>query len=443
MCCAAELIGALLTAPARAHVPVIYVTGPDEDWCAVINGTVGSDIVMLEPGEYLGPCDIVAEPSNQPGEQTTVQSFDPKMPAEFVGSAADYVLHASGESVVLLQLEFRDLPEHIDAVRIGDIREAWVRGGVFRDLPGRAIVQQGLTEQLLISDAEFCRVGVAVTAGCADGSCAVPSLEIQENLVVGALTGIVIEPGVWGVLRDNVLSEVDTALQLSGTPGGELVAVGGLYEARGAAIEVLQGPVTVTTNVSMGQPAIRAAGEGIASVQVVANTLVGELDLAGWGAGRDLRLVDNAVVGALPSLAEPGPGNVACDEACFTDLAGWDFYPAEGSPLRGAAAPDPGLGADWCGRVRNDAPCSGAVEAYDTPSFGALQVGFKDAFDCTLPSEPEPPGPPGPPAEPGDPDPAIVQPPQAGCSCAAPSPSPSPSLGLLLGLLVLRSRGRR
>jgi hypothetical protein len=439
MCCVAELLFALT---ARAHVPVIYVTGPDEDWCAVINGTIGSDIVMLEPGEYVGPCDIVAEPSNQPGEQTTIQSFDPKDPAEFVGSTADYVLHLSGESAILLQLEFQDLPETTDAVRIGDIREAWVRGGIFRDLPGRALVQEGLTELLLVSDAEFRRVGTAITVGCTDGSCSVPALELQENLVVDASVGIVVEPGVWGVIRDNVLSEVDTAVRLTGTPGGELELVGGLYHTRGAAIEVLQGPVTVTTNVSMGAPALRAAGEELSSIAVVANTLVGELDLAGWGPGRELSLIDNAVVGDLPALAEPGAGNVVCDEGCFVDLAGWDFYPSEGSPLRGAAAPDPALGADWCGRVRNDAPCSGAIEGYDTPSFGALAIVFKDAFDCTLPTEPEPPTPPEPPPvedDPEDPPEITPEPPPQGCGCQ----TQTPSWGWLLGLLFFRSRAPR
>ena len=43
-----------------AHVPVIYVTNPSEDWCGVIAGTLGGDIVMLEPGRYRGPCSIVA-----------------------------------------------------------------------------------------------------------------------------------------------------------------------------------------------------------------------------------------------------------------------------------------------------------------------------------------------------------------------------------------------
>src|SRR5688572_8151418 len=116
----------LATPVALGHIPVVYITRPTEDWCAVINGTIGNDIVMLEPGTYQGPCDIVAEISDVDLELTTVQSFDPADPPVFLPGAADYVLSVSGHRLILLQLEFEDLPEGVDAVRVDDIRELWI-----------------------------------------------------------------------------------------------------------------------------------------------------------------------------------------------------------------------------------------------------------------------------------------------------------------------------
>src|SRR5688572_16135139 len=97
---------ALLAAPASAHVPVIYVTTPKEDWCGVIAAALGGDIIQLAPGTYTGPCAIEGKVSDPIGESTIVQSLDPTDHAVFTAGAVDHVLALSGVRIVLLQVTF-------------------------------------------------------------------------------------------------------------------------------------------------------------------------------------------------------------------------------------------------------------------------------------------------------------------------------------------------
>jgi uncharacterized protein (TIGR03382 family) len=415
---------------ARAHVPVIYFAGPGDDWCAVINGTEGSDIVMLSGGEYTGPCVVHANVSDTPGEQTTVQSLDPLDPAVFVGSDADFVLRLEGESLLVLELLFRDLPDGIDAVRVGDIREVAVRRSWFHGLGGGGVVQEASVEGgLVVSDTEFLDVARPVTLGCA-GACAAGRLEVAESLVVGASTGVTVA-GPAGLVIDNVLVGVTEGIRIDGVPGGAVEVVGNLVEATGAAIAVVGG-VSVRSNVGMGALALGAG----AGAEVGGNTWVGELSVD------DARLVNNAVVGAM---LDSGDGNVVCDERCFVDAAGWDFFPAPASPLRGAGIVDDAVGADWCGRVRGEPPSVGAIEAFGDASFGPLAPTFKEAIDCALPLGTTDPTDPEAGSEPTV-DTGSATTPSAppgvgreGCGCGGGSASSWPWIALLA---VVRRRGR-
>jgi hypothetical protein len=425
---------ALWSALAQAHVPVIYFAGPADDWCAVINGTEGSDIVMLSGGEYTGPCEVHANVSDTPGEQTTVQSLDPLDPAVFVGSDADHVLRLRGESLLLLELMFRDLPAEVDAVRVADIREIAVRRSWLRGLAGGGVVQESDVEGgLVVSDVEFTDVARPVVLGCG-GACGAGRLEVSENLLVGAVAGVAVD-GPGGLIIDNVVVGAGDGIRVDGA----FELIGNLVQAEAAAIAVT-GSASVRSNVAIGAPAL-AAGEG---AEVGGNTWVGEVSAS------SARLVNNAILGPAPAL-EGDVGTVVCDETCFVDAPGWDFFPAPGSPLRGAGVAE-AVGADWCGRVRGDPPSVGAIEAFGEVSFGPLAPTFKEAIDCGLPlgtdgtdgtdgaletgaetlDEPR-----------GDAPPAEAGPAQ-GCGCGGPLGLSSGGLAPLMALLVARRRaGRR
>jgi hypothetical protein len=423
---------------AWAHIPILYITGPTEDWCAVINGTIGNDIVLLTGGEYVGPCAIEAALSDVATELTTVSSFDPLDPAIFVGSTADHVLSITGERLMLLEVEFRDLPAEIAAVRAGDLRELWFKRVWFRSLAGQAIAHEGVVEDLRVTETEFRDVALPMTLGV------LPSLDISDNLVVGASQALVLGAGSQGRVSDNVLISVGAGMRLG---GGALEVVGNLVQAAGPALELDSGPLHIESSVLIGAPAVSSTGPLPEDLALVGNTLVGSADLPGWGPERGLRFSGNAVLGALPELGgAEAEGNVACDASCFVDAEGWDFYPAPGSPLRGAGAA--GLGEDWCGRDRSEPPTAGALEAAAEGSFGPILPSFKEATDCTLP-EPEPPEtgdtgqPTGPSPEPpeGEAQPGPVpseDPGEAGCGCD----SRGGAWPGLWGLLALALLGR-
>ena len=214
-----------------------------------------------------------------------------------------------------MQVAFEDLPATVTAVRIGDIRDAWVRYDWFENVAGDAIVQRADVAQLFVTDTEFTGVGAAIRIGCDDGTCSTPLFDVSDNLIVGSELGITIAPGSWGTALDNVVSSTGTAIRVSGDPRGTIEIAGGLLETTGPALEVLAGPVLARANIAIGAPAVRAVGAELAGVRLVGNTFVGELDLAGWGPGRDLALVSDAILGSTPDAGGADTsGTVSCDD---------------------------------------------------------------------------------------------------------------------------------
>src|SRR5688572_15544317 len=65
-----------LSAVAWAHIPVILETGPDEDWCGAFASALQGDLVLLDPGDYTGSCELFGKPP------------DPKYPTEYSVFAA-------------------------------------------------------------------------------------------------------------------------------------------------------------------------------------------------------------------------------------------------------------------------------------------------------------------------------------------------------------------
>lgn len=399
----------------------MYLAGPADDWCAVINGTIGNDIVLLSPGEYTGPCDANADLSDIAAEETAVASLDPLLPAVFVGSAADYVLRFTGERLLLLEVVFRDLPPGVDAVRADGIRELWLKRVRFEG-GDRGLVQVGTVEELRVVETSFLSTARPLDLGC-DGGCPVPLVEVSSDLVVGGVEAVHLGEGTVGSVLDNVIVGVEAGV----VAGAGVEVRGNLIEATSVALS--GAPTEVEANVVLGPAAL---GPGT----VVGNTFTGGVVLPGWTAGG--RFEGNAVVGPIPDPG--GAGNVSCGDPCFTDAPGWDFYPAPGSPLREAGAA--GLGADWCGRVRSERPSAGAIEAFTEGSFGPLSAVFKDEVDCDLPEDPPPsvvgPGDTGEPPSPEQPPAAEEPRPATGCCSTADGPGAAWGFALVCARLARR-----
>lgn len=426
---------------AQAHTPVIYITDPDEDWCGVIASALGGDIVMLEPGTYTGPCTIEARAPDKLGEQTIVQSFDPMDLAVLEPApGSDHVLQISGDRLVVLQLAFRNVPAGVDAIQILDIEEAKIRWIEMEDSEGHGIRQLGDAAIVSISDSIFLDVAHPIALGCP--GCLLSELVIDDALLVGPRVGIEVGPGVPGTLVDTlVTAATDTAVRLSG--GASLTIDGLLLESSGDALALQQGPALIRNTIAMAGGDALQVGDG--SVQILGNTLLGDVALSGDDTQRTL--VGNALDRPLPGGAGDEHHNVICSEPadCFTDAAAWDFYPSEGGLLRAAGESSGDLVADWCGHVRESPPDAGAMEGYTNPTIGPITIGLKDLFDCSLPqgtdTTPQDTGTPPLTTDKTTDTGAVVSPRDAPSTCGCRG-APGSGLAGLLWLLIVRRRTR-
>jgi len=105
--------------------------------------------------------------------------------------------------------------------------------------------------------------------------------------------------------------------------------------------------------------------------------------------GATLEVLGNAVSqGWLPPAGAEVTAHVDCDQSCWTDPAGWDFYPAPDAPIRQGGTSHVLLDEDWCGRTRVDPVSAGALQAVSQVGFGAVVDGFYWETSCAVPEDP-------------------------------------------------------
>ncbi len=357
----------LLAATAQGHVPEVFITTADEDWCAVIESAAGGDYVLLEPGDYTGPCDVVSKVSDPPGEVTIVQSLDPTQPARMLhDGSSPYIISLAGDVGLLLDLDFGEVPDDVVAVELREGANLGVRNGRFGGA-GTAVRQVANIGIVGLRDSHYvAATGVALDLGC-EGACAPDTVEISNNLVDGGAPRFRVHAASVDVVDNTALDVSGALFQL--TIGGGTVTANTL-DADVPLVVV--GPAVVSSNLLFGEVSIDGA-------QFVGNTLVGSLTVLSGEQDH------NAMVGGLP-----GPTDVACDDDCFVGFAARDLYPAADGPLV-QQGEGPAIERDWCGRERARAPAVGAfafVGAGGSP--GPATTEFKSRVDCRLKDVPEP-----------------------------------------------------
>lgn len=425
---------------ASAHVPVIWVAGP-ADWCDVLAGTIGNDFVMLEPGEYRGPCTFDARPSDIDAELTTLQSLDPGDPAVFVGTDGDHVVRITGRRAIVLAVTFRGLPAGVDAIRLDEPLEAWIRSVTFEDVAGTAVRAAG-TQQNVVSS-RFVGVGTAIHAACAGAPCAT-EVSVADNLVVDSLVALEVDALAAVAARDDVYAAV-----VGIRSAGAVTADGLLVDAGEVALELGAGPAVVTATVARAPVAARTSA-GARDVALLGDTLLGALELPGWGPGRGLRLASSATDRPAETGGADVEGTVTCDEpaGCFVDAGALDVYPTEAGPLPAAGIADPAARADWCGYPRQDPPTAGAFETVGPGSYGPLPIAAKRDGGCALrPPDPTDAGHSGVPAAdhtgsgaPAPPPPVVRAAAPPGCGCDGAGGGSAGAWAWLVCALVRRAR---
>ncbi len=388
------MLGLVFAWTAAAHIPELYIVGPDDDWCRTVGDAQTGDVLMLLPGDYWGPCEVDGNPPDYPGEIFTIQSFDIYEPARLHAGVGEYVLRLTGQDILLTALSFDGVPEGVDAVVVESV-DSIIRFCTFTGVAGRGVVAGKVAQRTTVSDVSFMGGdGTAVEVGCDDGACANMGFVLSDNLVVGVDRGVVVHPGSSGRVADNVLDGGRIGIQVTGGALDDLVTVEGNLIRADTGIVVNGGPALVRSNIVFAGPDALVAGPvGVTdAIRILGNTLIGDRSAfvtEPWdGSGHEV--MANATLGAttLPIGAAVG-GNVMCDASCWVDVDAFDVYPAPTSPLRktGAPAPD-ALVVDWCGRLRGPSPTSGAVEAEGAQGFGPVTFDFKKRFDCALPEPP-------------------------------------------------------
>jgi len=294
-------------------------------------------------------------------------------------------------------------------------------------------------------------LGTVFDLGC-DG-CAVTNVEVLANLLLNADVGLRV-PGQTDLLvRDNFIDALTTGVSATFSDASvSLVENNYLLSPAGTGLELSGGTYELRNNIVMAGTAAAVIGPASDAVWV-GNTLVGTsaLVLTDFGAGRSS---NNAVhpTPSWPAGVDMG-GNADCEDpsSCWTDAAGLDFWPNEGSVLivSGVESVPGDLSSDWCGVPRSSVPTSGALEAIGPVGFGPIGMVGRFDMDCTIPdvteeagpTEPyEPPESTLPPATPKTPIPNETK----GCSQGGGGAPPATPFGGGLALVFLLSlRGRQ
>ncbi len=426
-----------LSALASAHIPVIVNTGPDQDWCGAFESALQGDLLLLDPGDYTGPCTLVGKPPD-PAYPTEYSVFAARLsedrPRFHWDGISSAILTVEGEQTQVAWLEFPDVPKGVTAVEIHDSRALWLLDNGFRSVAGTAIATVGAPiRDLRVSEIEV--VGGGGTGLSIEGS----GFLLEDILVNGLQLGVrVVGEGAVA----EVVSDTGIGLDLAGSP----------LTVKQSAIRgqvIVRDAVTLESNVVIGQLTTEGGG-----ARLYGNTFyepkLPPLVLTAWTAASVLQ--DNALSGPIPEVAGAS-GNVACPdaEACWRDPSGFDLYPVAGGPLTtGTVPPDEGvLYADWCGFARQDPITAGAFEALGAPIAPIDFDTSKSYASCAAVAEVDSAGP----ADTGEaPDtgngpatPPGSEPGRSGCGCATAWRPGWPALpgGLVAAAVLGNRRARR
>ncbi len=363
------------TSSAFAHIGVLYNATPD-DWCDTLALTIGGDIVLLAPGDYVGPCTVPGTVNPvYPGDFTAVQAEDPfNQPRMLWDGASDHILDVTGTHVLVGLMTFPDVPAGVTGIRVRDGDTLWTRYLTFEQVAGTAIAYPSDVGDGRVSE-------VAVLGGGGTGidiACSGCAAEVSYNLLLGLGTGARFGVGASGWLHDNIVGEGATALVFDGGAAASTTIEQNLWAGDvGARVA---GPALVRNNYLVGGVLGVDVGSG---VTLTGNTVASPM---AWQVAPGSEVRNNAVDGPLTPV-EPGTdggGNVGCESGCFVDPVGWDWYPL--TDWEGVA--DPELTGDYCGHARGETPTSGAMERIGPVGVGPLTLVSKWDFDCRYDEEP-------------------------------------------------------
>jgi hypothetical protein len=375
--------------------------GPDVELCAAINALQPGDELVLQPGNYYGPC--VIRSSGVPRNPIVIRASDPEARPRIVyGGTSANVFEIRASDLVIRGLEFGPTKEGVDGVKILSGGRITVESCRFSEMAGIAVVAnsasvRGITVRrnvILNSTA------TAMYFGCHDGGrCTVSDLVVEGNFIQQVTApgtqvgyGLQVKLNSSAIIRDNVIAQTKgPGIMVYGSQ--DLLAVSvvernvTIASRRSSGIVVGGGPAIVRNNVSAGngESGIRLQNygkRGLLRGVVIANNTVYNNEEGGISTSeigvQDAILVNNAAHGrsGAPALPPPRSGvrlvaNVDCSLAlCFTNPDALNFSPFLGSALLGAGVIGVGNGIpreDLFGVLRRIPLTVGAIDRPSGP----------------------------------------------------------------------------
>ncbi|MDR4459450.1 MAG: right-handed parallel beta-helix repeat-containing protein [Nitrospirales bacterium] len=240
----------------------------------------------------------------------------------------------------------------------------------------------------------------AMYVGCNYASCGVSNSIIEQNWIHDTRgsqgDGIEIKYGSWGnIIRDNVIHDANYPCILAyGVTDANIdrpnIIEGNVVWNCGQGIVAIADAI-VRNNIVIGTLETQSHEQVpvMRNVTIGNNTVIGSIALRGWGGGNlstSLSLANNVLYGGSitnPPSAASFSSNLQYNfgtSGIFVDPDNWDFWPAPGSPLIGAADAARVQSKDFNGTSRQDPFDVGAYETEGLTSNPGwpIQDSFKD-----------------------------------------------------------------
>jgi hypothetical protein len=319
----------LLITAAVAHDAVIHKVELGDDWCRVANEVAGpGDIVELAPGRWPGGCVLLRGGIPEKNESTLIRSAEADEPAVIEAVGADAVVTVAASHIRLYNLAFDGL-DRVAPLLAVEAPNLTVDRCTFTGPATGVLASESLASLILLNNTFDAAQGWRL--GCADGSCAVASGVIRNNLVRGASVEMTLTPAV--LVFDNVVAPTEGPAYVirGGATLRRNLAFGGGYSLTG-------GPWELDSSLAWGAEVALDAADATGLV-VRSATLDG-----------DVFATDDAVFEAVAYTgawsAPAGVDVVDCAAVdCFLEPRLPDARPVDGGPLATTAV---GADEDFC-----------------------------------------------------------------------------------------------
>src|SRR4029453_836620 len=183
------------------------------NYCQEINDPESGNDLVLEPGEYKGPCKILR--GGEVGDPLVIRALDASNPPRihYDGSHGN-VFEIYAGNITIKGLEFGATKREVDGIRIFSGHSIIIEDCKFSEMGGIVVVaNHASVRQLTVRRNHIVNSrSTAMYFGCHDASCVMSDLLIEKNFISGVSApdpqigyGVQFKLNSSGVVRENVI----------------------------------------------------------------------------------------------------------------------------------------------------------------------------------------------------------------------------------------------